>query len=72
MALIGGINSLFGIGIIGCGLIGKKRANSLGNNGYLVACADIDLKKAEQLAKDYDAIATDTWQEILKMSKQVV
>jgi len=69
VALIGEINKLFGIGIIGCGLIGKKRANSLGDNGYLVACADIDLKKAEQLARDYDAVATDSWLEILKMSE---
>ena len=58
---------MFGIGIIGCGLIGKKRANSLGNEGRLVACADINLKNAKRLAKDFNAIATDSWEEILKI-----
>lgn len=41
----------FGVGIIGCGLIGKKRANALGQGGQLVACADIDGARAESLAK---------------------
>ena len=33
----------FGIGIIGCGLIGQKRAKALGSGGQLVACADINM-----------------------------
>jgi predicted dehydrogenase len=41
----------FGVGIIGCGLIGKKRANAIGQHGQLVACADIDVSRAESLAK---------------------
>ena len=40
----------FGIGIIGCGLIGKKRARSLGQGGHLVACADIDINYAQSIA----------------------
>jgi len=38
------------IGIIGCGLIGQKRAKSLGEGGRLVACADSDLNRARSLA----------------------
>ena len=33
--------------IIGCGLIGQKRANSLGSS-TLVACCDIDQKAAKK------------------------
>lgn len=41
------------IGIIGCGLIGQKRAKALGPEHQLVAVADLDLKRAEQLARSY-------------------
>jgi len=37
------IEKSFGVGIVGCGLIGKKRANALGAGGRLVACTDIDV-----------------------------
>ena len=60
-------NKLFGIGIIGCGLIGQKRAKSLGEGGRLVACADIDKKRAKSLADTTNATAFDDWQELLKL-----
>ena len=60
-------NKSFGIGIIGCGLIGQKRAKSLGEGGRLVACADIDKKRAHSLADTTDANAFDDWQELLKL-----
>src|SRR5580765_8007178 len=37
------------VGIVGCGLIGHKRAKALGEH-TLVATADVDLTKAAQLA----------------------
>ena len=37
---------IFGIGIIGCGVIGQKRGNALGEGGRLVACADKDITQA--------------------------
>jgi predicted dehydrogenase len=37
------------ISIIGCGLIGNKRANALGDHS-LVACADINVSRAQSLA----------------------
>ena len=60
-------NKSFGIGIIGCGLIGQKRAKSLGEGGRLVACADIDKKRAKSLADTTNATAFDDWQEMLKL-----
>ena len=62
-------NKIFGIGIIGCGLIGQKRAKALGNGGRLVACADIDEKRAESLATPSGAIAFNDWRELLKLSE---
>ncbi|OQW92849.1 MAG: LmbZ [Thiotrichaceae bacterium IS1] len=64
------------IGIIGCGLIGKKRANALVGH-QLVACADSSLDRAKQLAQQYfssgclvrgthPTTATNHWQDVLK------
>ena len=39
-----------GVAIVGCGLIGRKRAATLGG-ARLVACADLDLARAESLAR---------------------
>ena len=60
-------NKSFGIGIIGCGLIGQKRAKSLGEGGRLVACADIDKNRAKSLADTTNATAFDDWKELLKL-----
>lgn len=48
--------------IIGCGLIGNKRAAAIKNRGKLVVAADKDLKKAASLAHEYHAEATDEWE----------
>lgn len=60
-----GMKDVFGIGIIGCGLIGKKRAGSLGAKGKLVACADIDISRAQSLALPYGAAALEDWRDLL-------
>jgi len=50
-----------GVAIIGCGLIGRKRAATLGD-ARLVACADLDRTRAEALARTTNgAVATDDW-----------
>ena len=50
-----------GVAIIGCGLIGSKRARALGD-ARLVACADTTLERAEALALAAPgAVATDDW-----------
>jgi predicted dehydrogenase len=60
-------SKVFGVGIIGCGLIGQKRAAALGSGGYLVACADIKLSQAEQLSKRYAGKAYANWSELLAL-----
>ena len=59
-------NQVLNIGIIGCGLIGQKRAAALGAGGKLVACADTRLARAETLAKKVNAEAYDTWQALIE------
>ncbi|WP_145520275.1 Gfo/Idh/MocA family protein [Yersinia mollaretii] len=56
---------VFGVGIIGCGLIGKKRAKALGQAGKLLACADIDVSRAENLANSYGAQVFHDWRELV-------
>ncbi len=57
-------------GIIGCGLIGQKRANAiyqLGDKARLVACNDIDFKKAQFLANSYDTISIyKSWHQLIE------
>lgn len=62
-----GMNKPFGVGIIGCGLIGQKRAKALGTEGQLVACADIDLKRAQTLANSTGAKSFDDWRQLLDL-----
>lgn len=40
------------IGIIGCGVVGIKRAQALGDNQLLIA-VDVDITKAERMARSY-------------------
>jgi predicted dehydrogenase len=39
---------------VGCGLIGGKRARAMGPDARIVAVADANLQRAEQLARQYD------------------
>jgi predicted dehydrogenase len=54
------------VGIVGCGLIGQKRADSL-PSGYLKAVADVSKDRAEKLAAKYpDVTAYSDWQEMIQ------
>lgn len=54
-----------GVGIVGCGRTGQKRARSLGA-ARLVACADVVLERAKALAQTAaGAVATTDWQTLL-------
>jgi predicted dehydrogenase len=44
------------VGIVGCGLLGQKRAKGLAG-ARLLACADTELGRAERLAKSFDGCA---------------
>ena len=54
------------VGIIGCGLIGQKRANNLAG-ARLIACADENLEKAQFLANNINACqAFSDWKALLQ------
>lgn len=62
------MNEKPGVAIIGCGLIGRKRANALAG-ARLVCCADINKQRAQELAGFYrNARATDDWREAVGLS----
>ncbi len=53
------------VGIVGCGLIGKRRASNLAG-ASLVACADIRPAAAQHLADAHDGTeAVATWQDVV-------
>src|SRR5581483_10804189 len=55
-----------GVAIVGCGLIGNKRAHALGK-AKLVACADSILDRAQALAHtEPGALATSDWREVIE------
>ncbi len=62
-------NRVFGVGIIGCGLIGQKRANALGAGGKLIACADIAIDRAISLANRFNAKSFNDWRDLIAMNE---
>jgi predicted dehydrogenase len=56
---------MLGVAIVGCGLIGQKRAKALGDS-RLIACADLQIERAQALARTYDAAASADWQEVIQ------
>lgn len=56
------------VAIVGCGLIGGKRAKSIAARGHTVACAvDAVLDRATSLAKAYPGCAVcEDWRELVK------
>lgn len=58
----------FGVGIIGCGLIGQKRARALGE-GRLIACADINEVKAKTQADNNKTKVFSDWRRLLALSE---
>lgn len=56
---------VLGVGIVGCGLIGQKRAKALGSGGRLVACADLDAGRAHNLALGTGAQVFLDWRDLV-------
>jgi predicted dehydrogenase len=56
-----------GVGIIGAGLIGNKRADAIVNTGRgkIIIVADIDKNRAEDFAHKYDCYATRDWKDVV-------
>ena len=44
------------VGIVGCGLIGNKRADSLGSNCLLCAVADLNIDRAKKIASKFSNV----------------
>ncbi len=56
------------VAIIGCGLVGQKRAESL-SGAHLIICADTNVARAERLArKNPDCCATSDWRSAVERS----
>lgn len=62
-------NHVFGVGIIGCGLIGQKRANALGSSGKVIACADIAIERALSLADRFGAKSFSDWRDLIALNE---
>jgi predicted dehydrogenase len=60
------------VGIVGCGLIGAKRAEALTAGDELVGCYDIDPAASRSLAKRHGSRACATLGELLELGPQVV
>ena len=59
----GSLNATLGVALVGCGLVGRKRAAALAG-ARLVACADTVAERAVELAgSSPGAIAIDRWQD---------
>jgi predicted dehydrogenase len=53
-----------GVGIVGCGVIGQKRAQALAG-ARLTACADVNHERALALARPAGAFASADWREVI-------
>lgn len=60
------------VAIVGCGLVGAKRAAALAPNDVLLACHDMDADAARGLAERYGARACATLEELLAVGAEVV
>jgi predicted dehydrogenase len=60
------------VGIVGCGLIGRKRAEALRSQDELVGCTDLVVEAAESLAADFGGRACGDLGELLDREPQVV
>jgi predicted dehydrogenase len=60
------------VGVVGCGLIGRKRVEALGANDTFVGCTDIDPSAAAALAADHGGAACADLGELLSLSPDVI
>jgi len=60
------------VAVIGCGLIGAKRAAALTADDELIACYDVSEQAGERLAGQYGAAAAGSVEELLALAPDVV
>jgi predicted dehydrogenase len=58
--------------IVGCGLIGRKRAEALRAQDSLIGCTDVVAETAERLAVDFGGRSCTSIEELLALEPQVV
>jgi predicted dehydrogenase len=51
--------------IVGCGLIGRKRAKAF-SGGPVTVCCDVDIARAASLAAEYGARSSADWREVVE------
>ena len=54
------------IGIIGCGLIGNKRAINIHKNDRIIAVCDNNIKIAKELSTKLNCEYTDNYKQLIK------
>ena len=57
----------FKVGIIGCGLIGFKRAKFLGSHAKLIACADTNVNNLKKISSNKNIKRFTNWKDLLKI-----
>ena len=57
------------VGIIGCGLIGRKRAMAIGADDMLVACSDKDFNQALKFADEFHCKAYSNNDDLTRQSE---
>jgi predicted dehydrogenase len=60
------------VAVIGCGLIGRKRAEALGESDTLVGACDVVVERASDLVRDYGGTVCESVEELLADSPDVV
>jgi predicted dehydrogenase len=64
---------MLNVGLVGCGLIGEKRARAIIKNSNLIACFDTDKVKAKIFAHKFNCKSLDTLDELIQSNEiQVV
>src|SRR5690349_15907106 len=62
-----GVDRGLRVAIVGCGLIGQKRARTLADRASLSVCCDVQAGRAETLVKSYPGAAVSTdWKSVVK------
>lgn len=63
--------SKLGVSVVGCGLIGQRRAQIVFDspNEFLTSVVDVDREKAELVAKNFDCKALTEWQEAINQAE---
>lgn len=57
------------VAVVGCGLIGFKRAKALTENDELIACCDTDFQRAETMANEFGCLAFEDYKELFNEEK---